>query len=177
MLVDRLARHLGVEVVTTPVGFKWIYEEMVKGGVLIGGEESGGIGIPSHVRERDGLLMALLLAEMMAQRGQGLGELVDDLIAITGPDGVRPRRPQARPRRVKDAFVASWPTLAPDRGRGLEVREIVRADGIKFLLARRRVAAHARVRHRAARPRLRRGTDAAEWSTCCSPPVAPWPSG
>ena len=37
------------------------------------------------MRERDGLLMALLLAEMMAQRGKGLGELVDDLFALTGP--------------------------------------------------------------------------------------------
>ena len=46
VLVDRLCTQLGLEVTTTPVGFKWIYEEMVKGGVLIGGEESGGIGIP-----------------------------------------------------------------------------------------------------------------------------------
>jgi phosphomannomutase len=85
VIVDRLAERLGLEVVTTPVGFKWIYEEMVAGGVLLGGEESGGIGIPSHVRERDGLLMALMLAEMMAQRSMGLGELVDDLFALTGP--------------------------------------------------------------------------------------------
>lgn len=133
VLVDRLAAKLGVETVTTPVGFKWIYEEMVKGGVLIGGEESGGIGIPSHVRERDGLLMALLLAEMMAERGQGLGELVDDLIALTGPmeyGRVDLRLPAAR----KDAFVASWPTLAPAEVAGLAVHDIVRADGVKFLL-------------------------------------------
>ena len=42
---------------------------MEKGDVMLGGEESGGIGIPSHVMERDGLLMALLLCETMAQRG------------------------------------------------------------------------------------------------------------
>jgi phosphomannomutase len=133
VLVDRLAAVLGVEVVTTPVGFKWIYEEMVKGGVLIGGEESGGIGIPSHVRERDGLLMALLLAEMMAQRGAGLGELVADLLALTGPMEYRRVDLTLEPR-LKDAFVASWPTLAPSRVAGLEVRDIVRVDGIKFLL-------------------------------------------
>jgi len=84
VLVDRIAHHLGSEVTTTPVGFKWIYEEMLKGDVLIGGEESGGIGIPAHVRERDGLLMALLLAEMMGQRGMGLGELVADLLETVG---------------------------------------------------------------------------------------------
>jgi len=133
VLVDRLAAHLGLEVVTTPVGFKWIYEEMVKGGVLLGGEESGGIGIPDHVRERDGLLMALLLAEMMGQRGQGLAELVDDLIAVTGPMEYLRVDLRLDPA-VKDAFVARMPDLASATIAGLEVHEIIRADGIKFLL-------------------------------------------
>ena len=133
VLVDRVGAHLGAEVTTTPVGFKWIYEEMVKGDVLIGGEESGGIGIPSHVRERDGLLMALLLAEMMGQRGMGLGELVDDLIAVTGPMEYGRVDLRLEPE-VKDAFVAAMPQMAPALVAGLEVREIVRADGIKFLL-------------------------------------------
>ncbi|MBN2848765.1 MAG: phosphoglucosamine mutase [Coriobacteriia bacterium] len=133
VLVDRLGAHLGSHVTTTPVGFKWIYEEMVKGDVLIGGEESGGIGIPVHVRERDGLLMALLLAEMMGQRGQGLGELVDDLIAVTGPMEYGRVDLKLDPA-VKDAFVERMPEMAPPVLAGLEVLEIVRTDGIKFLL-------------------------------------------
>lgn len=132
VLVDRLARTLGLEVVTTPVGFKWIYEEMVKGGVLVGGEESGGIGIPTHVRERDGLLMALMLTEMMAQRGKGLGELVEDMLAITGPMEYRRVDLRLDPA-VKDAFVASIPALAPTELAGLPVLEVQRADGIKLL--------------------------------------------
>ncbi len=68
--------QLGLEYVTTPVGFKWIYEQMERGGVMVGGEESGGIGLPGHVMERDGLLMALLLTEMMAKEGKDLGQLV-----------------------------------------------------------------------------------------------------
>ena len=51
---------------------------------MLGGEESGGIGIPSHVMERDGLLMALLLCETMAQRGMSLGQLVDDMFQKVG---------------------------------------------------------------------------------------------
>ncbi len=133
VLVDRLARHLGVEVTTTPVGFKWIYEEMVKGDVMIGGEESGGIGIPSHVRERDGLLMALLLAEMMAQKGKGLGELVEDLLAVTGPMEYTRADLKLTPE-VKDAFLAAIPNMAPTQIAGFDVHDIVRADGIKFLL-------------------------------------------
>ena len=133
VLVDRLCAHLGLEVTTTPVGFKWIYEEMVKGGVLIGGEESGGIGIPEHVRERDGLLMALLLAEMMGQRGMGLGELVDELIATTGPMEYG-RVDLKLDAPTVAAFVAKMPTLSPDTLGGLEVREVLRIDGIKLLM-------------------------------------------
>ena len=133
VLVDRLAASLGATVTTTPVGFKWIYEEMVKGDVLLGGEESGGIGVPQHVRERDGLLMTLLLTEMMATRGCGLGELVADLLRITGPMEYG-RSDLTLESGVKDAFVASWTDLAPKTIAGLEVRAILREDGIKFLL-------------------------------------------
>lgn len=49
----RQCKRLGLELTSTPVGFKWIYAEMEKGDVMPGGEESG-IGIPSHVMERDG---------------------------------------------------------------------------------------------------------------------------
>jgi len=134
VLVDRMAAALGATVTTTPVGFKWIYEEMLKGDVLLGGEESGGIGVPSHVRERDGLLMSLLLAEMMAQRGKGLGELVDEMLAITGPMEYGRIDLRLHPE-VKDAFVASWPTLSPAEIAGIPVHDIVRTDGVKFLLA------------------------------------------
>jgi len=133
VIVDRIAAHLGLEVITTPVGFKWIYERMVAGGVLIGGEESGGIGIPSHVRERDGLLMALLLAEMMGQRGQSLSELVDDLLAVTGPMEYLRVDLRLDPA-VKDRFLAAAPSIAPEQIAGLPVHGIVRDDGVKFLL-------------------------------------------
>ena len=133
VLVDRLAAHLGSKVTTTPVGFKWIYEEMLKGDVLIGGEESGGIGVPTHVRERDGLLMALLLAEMMGQRGMGLGDLVADLLETVGTMEYGRTDLKLEPA-VMDRFRAAMPTLAPPVLAGLEVREIIRADGIKFLL-------------------------------------------
>ena len=83
-MLARQCKRLGLELTSTPVGFKWIYAEMEKGDVMLGGEESGGIGIPSHVMERDGLLMALLLCETMAQRGMSLGQLVDDMFQKVG---------------------------------------------------------------------------------------------
>jgi phosphomannomutase len=133
VLVDRLGQRLGLDVTTTAIGFKWIYGEMVKGDVLLGGEESGGIGIPGHVRERDGLLMSLMLAEMMAHRKMSLGGLVADLLELTGPMEYGRSDLKLDPA-VRDAFVAAVPTLDPQTLAGLEVRDIVRIDGIKFFL-------------------------------------------
>ncbi len=73
-IVERLARLRGLEVLETKVGFKYVVDAMLKGGVLIGGEESGGIGVSQHLFERDGLANALLLAEGQAATGVPLGE-------------------------------------------------------------------------------------------------------
>ena len=83
-LLKRQCQRLGLKLTTTPIGFKWIYAEMLAGDVLIGGEESGGMGVPTHVRERDGLLMALLLTEMMAERQATLAGLVNEMLMQLG---------------------------------------------------------------------------------------------
>ena len=49
---------------------------MLEGDILLGGEESGGIGTKLHLPERDATVNALLLAEVMAWHGKRLGELV-----------------------------------------------------------------------------------------------------
>lgn len=133
VLVDRTASILGLEVTTTPIGFKWIYGEMMKGDVLVGGEESGGIGIPTHVRERDGLLMSLMLSEMMAQRGKGLGDLVSELLAQTGPMEYNRIDLKLTPE-VKDAFAARMNDITPQQIAGIKVLDYDRRDGVKFLL-------------------------------------------
>ncbi|HMD95724.1 MAG TPA: phosphoglucomutase/phosphomannomutase family protein [Terriglobia bacterium] len=84
-MVDKMAAKYGLPVHLTPIGFKYICELMLTHDVLIGGEESGGIGIKGHLPERDGLLNSLLLAEVMADRGKTLGELVGELSAEFGP--------------------------------------------------------------------------------------------
>ncbi len=84
-LIDRIARKHGLRVHVTPIGFKYICELMLTRDVLIGGEESGGIGIKGHLPERDGILNSLLLAEVMAQRGRTLGELAQELHDEFGP--------------------------------------------------------------------------------------------
>jgi phosphomannomutase len=78
-MVDKLARKYGLPIHVTPIGFKYICELMLTRDVLIGGEESGGIGIKGHLPERDGILNSLLLAEVMADKNRTLGELVQQL--------------------------------------------------------------------------------------------------
>ena len=78
-LIDKIAAKFGRKLWETPIGFKYIAERMLEGYVLIGGEESGGIGTKLHLPERDATVNALLLAEVMAWHGKRLGELVDML--------------------------------------------------------------------------------------------------
>ena len=84
-MVTKLARKYGFPLHVTPIGFKYICELMLTRDILIGGEESGGIGIRGHLPERDGILNSLLLAEVMALRGRTLGELVQELTEEFGP--------------------------------------------------------------------------------------------
>jgi phosphomannomutase len=84
-MVTKLANKYGFPLHVTPIGFKYICELMLTRDVLIGGEESGGIGIKGHLPERDGILNSLLLAEVMADRGRTLGELVQELTLEFGP--------------------------------------------------------------------------------------------
>ncbi len=125
---------LGLEFVTTPVGFKWIYSEMEKGGVLVGGEESGGIGLPGHVKERDGLLMALLLTEMMAKEGKDLRQLVEAANAKYGTFAFSRRglRLEAEEEARADAVLAKAPQ--PDEVCGRSVAQMDTRDGVKLVL-------------------------------------------
>jgi phosphomannomutase len=142
-LLRRQCDRLGLTLTTKPIGFKWIYEEMLAGDVLIGGEESGGIGIPAHVRERDGLLMALMLTELMAQRGKGLRELTEELLACLGTL-VYARRDLRLTSEQKDALLAEHvysDAIALAGYRDLftaldeEFISVDRGDGIKFNFA------------------------------------------
>jgi alpha-D-glucose phosphate-specific phosphoglucomutase len=84
-MIDKLAAKYGLPLHVTPIGFKYICELMLTRNILIGGEESGGIGVKGHLPERDGILNSLLLAEVVAERDRTLGELVQELQEEFGP--------------------------------------------------------------------------------------------
>jgi phosphomannomutase len=83
-MLDKIAEKFGRKVFETPIGFKYICELMLERDILLGGEESGGIGSKLYLPERDATVMALLLVEVMAWHKKSLGELVALLHAEFG---------------------------------------------------------------------------------------------
>ena len=83
-LIDKLATRFGRKLHEVPIGFKYICELMLEQNILIGGEESGGIGTSLYLPERDATVSALFLAELMAWHGKSLGELLTALHAEFG---------------------------------------------------------------------------------------------
>ena len=84
-MLDRIAARYGRKLNECSIGFKYIADLMMEREILIGGEESGGIGYGRFLPERDGVLNALLLANVMAEEGKPLGQLVADLQKEYGP--------------------------------------------------------------------------------------------
>jgi len=83
-LVKRVARKYGLKLYETPVGFKYITTLMLNEDILIGGEESGGIGLKNYIPERDGVMLGYLLIEMVAAYGRTLGQLLDEMMGELG---------------------------------------------------------------------------------------------
>src|SRR5947208_6949980 len=83
-LIDKLAAKLVRKLYEVPIGFKYICELMLEQNILVGGEESGGIGTSLYLPERDATVSALFLAELMAWHGKSLGELLSALHAEFG---------------------------------------------------------------------------------------------
>jgi phosphomannomutase len=156
-MLDRIARAHGRELIEHGVGFKHVVDIVLSGKqVLIGGEESGGIGIPRFLPERDGTLNALLLANVMAEEGKCLGRLVEELQEKYGrhyygrrdlhlAEGTKQsalRRAAARPRaigkynvlRAEDLDGYKFFVDAPRGNNGAEAWVLLRGSGTEPLL-------------------------------------------
>jgi phosphomannomutase len=84
-MVDKMCAFYGLPLVETGVGFKYICAEMLKGGVLLGAEESGGIGFAGHIPERDGIAAGLMLLELLATERISVNRLLAGLEKQFGP--------------------------------------------------------------------------------------------
>jgi alpha-D-glucose phosphate-specific phosphoglucomutase len=134
-MIDRIAAQYDLPLVETPVGFNHIADLMIADGVLMGGEESGGMSIRGHIPEGDGVLMGLLLLEVMAEARLPLNELVTDLLAQYGPvQYARTDMKLIRPV-TKAQMVKMLVDTAPAAIAGVAVEDVQTTDGVKYYLA------------------------------------------
>ena len=145
-MVDKMCAAYGLPLVETGVGFKYICAEMLKGDVLLGAEESGGIGFPGHIPERDGIAAGLMLLEMLATEKVSVNRLLAKLEKQFGPHcyGRIDTHYPLEKARIADGFfeepsAGKIAALAAGRDENLRRREIHRAGHV--------VAHAARFRH------------------------------
>ena len=129
--VDAVARHHGLQVLETPVGFKFIGDYISRDKILIGGEESAGLTVRGHVPDKDGILACLLVAEMVAVEGKSLGELLADLYRRVGEFHTRRENIHLSPE-LEEGYGAKVAN-PPAEIAGKKVEEVITIDGVKLL--------------------------------------------
>jgi len=141
-MLDRIAAKHGQALYEHGIGFKYVCDLMLEHDILIGGEESGGIGIKRHLPERDGLLNCLLLVNVMADEKKTLGQLVADLQQEFGEHHYG-RIDLHIPDAIKNSAIGRARTIqagATDFA-GMPVLRVETLDGIKFFLENPEAAA------------------------------------
>ncbi len=128
-LIRRMASAYDLELIEIPIGFKHAAEHIVKGDVLIAGEESGSYAIRGHIPERDGVYLSLLLAEILATTDKTASQLVRALHDDFGPQEYTRRDLHVENRiEVVERLKAS----PPDAFAGRSVRAVETLDGVKL---------------------------------------------
>jgi phosphomannomutase len=134
-MLDRICAKHGRELIEHGIGFKFVCDYMLEREIVMGGEESGGIGFQRHLPERDGLLNALLIANVMAEENKTLGQLVADLQAEYGEHQYG-RIDLHIPDEQKNSAIARAKALKPGDPvfAGMPVLAIGTLDGVKLYL-------------------------------------------
>jgi len=131
-MVDKMCAAYGLPLVETGVGFKYICAEMLKGGVLLGAEESGSIGFPGHIPERDGIAAGLMLLELLATEKLPVNTLLAKLEKQFGPH--RYGRIDTRyPLEKRTALMEFLKTNPPSRLLRSPVAAVKTFDGVKYV--------------------------------------------
>ena len=132
-MVDRIAAKHGRKLIECPIGFKYIADLMMEQEIVVGGEESGGIGYSRYLPERDGSLNCLLLANVMAEERKPLGQLVADLQREYGPHYYG-RRDLHITEEMKQSTIQRAGADRTNRLGRFSVLKKERLDGVKFFL-------------------------------------------
>ncbi|HYY95933.1 MAG TPA: hypothetical protein VE713_15620, partial [Pyrinomonadaceae bacterium] len=134
VLLKRIAAALGLTLHETPIGFKYIADLMLREDILIGAEESGGIGVRGHIPERDGILNSLLLLEAVVAAGKTPTELVAEMHREFGEFYFGRRDLQMEVARGL-ALVGSLATRPPAAVEGFDVQSVETLDGTKLVFS------------------------------------------
>ena len=146
--LERALAELGLELVRTQVGDRYVVEEMRRSGYNLGGEQSGHLVFLDHNTTGDGLLTALQVLAIMRRKERPLSELVRGIERFPAGAAEHRRRGEAAARRpARDG--APHPS-----GRGRARGPRARADPL--LRHRAQGARHGGGRRRGARARVRR---------------------
>jgi phosphomannomutase len=131
-MVDKMCAAHGLPMTETGVGFKYICAEMLKGDVLLGAEESGGIGFPGHIPERDGIAAGLMLLEMLALERVSLNKLIANLEKEFGPHRYD-RIDTHFPLEKRGALMEFLKQNPPAKLLRSPLAEVKTFDGVKFV--------------------------------------------
>jgi len=132
-MLDRISAKYGRTLHETSIGFKYVADLMMEREILMGGEESGGIGYSRFLPERDGVLNSLLLANAMAEQGKPLGQLVADLLREFGPHYYG-RRDLHIPEEMKQAAIQRARAESTQNLGRYKIIKKEHMDGVKFFL-------------------------------------------
>lgn len=130
-LIDRLCKKYNRKLSVTPIGFKYIADKMLKEDILLGGEESGGMGIKGYTPERDGILAGLMLLELIAYEKKSLAQILDSLMQEHG--FFYYDRSDLHTEKAKD-IVAKLQASTPDKFASKKVEKVETLDGVKLML-------------------------------------------
>lgn len=134
VIVRRIAESYGFRLFETPIGFKHIGEIMLDpaNDFLVGGEESGGIGVRGHIPERDGIFNCLLLLEAVLAAGKHPSEIVRDIWREFGEFHFE-RRDLHAPIEAGQKLVSDLRENTPDSFAGDKIVDVATLDGTKLI--------------------------------------------
>jgi phosphomannomutase len=131
-MVDKMCAAYNLPLVETGVGFKYICAEMLKGGVLLGAEESGGIGFPNHIPERDGIAAGLMLLELLATEKISVNKMIARLEKDFGPHHYG-RIDTHFPLEKRGALMEFLKNNPPEKLLRSPLADMKTFDGVKFV--------------------------------------------
>jgi len=132
-IVDKICARYDLELITTPVGFKYIAEQIIKGGVIMGGEESGGLWAGGNLPERDGMLMGLKLLEIVCSTDMTINRILEEIYNEFGYfvfDRIDYKIGPEQKEKLKSLLERGIPDILKKAGAG----KVVTIDGYKYIM-------------------------------------------